>query len=243
MGENRPTRTSRSSLTFDADGRTMTVGGRSVTMARGPDDNEAVLRSYLALVAEQRGVPLDGSIDLRTDDVAALADFLDLDDTELEDKLAGVLRLSRRDAADLRSLLRRHRVAAAVGVGVLAGVPLLGASAAAGGSKAPATADAPAAEPVAVAGGDARGPADAVVVVEVAPTTPAGPAAPGTSPAEGADAPAPTAPPAAPTPAPAPDDDSPDGGTDIGEVVRYERDPSFVPPPGVDIGDAMVIER
>jgi hypothetical protein len=96
-------------------------------MASGPEDNESILRAYLQLVSEQRGVPLGQSILLRRRDVAVLADFLDLDDDALEGKLAAILKLSTQEASDLGGQLRRHRVAvAAVGVGMLAAVPFAG---------------------------------------------------------------------------------------------------------------------
>lgn len=34
-----------------------------------------------------------------------------------------------------------------------------------------------------------------------------------------------------------------DASVDVGSTVVHERDPDFVPPPGVDIGDALVVER
>ena len=131
MRRDRRTMTTRPALMLDRELGTMTVGRRSVAMASAPEDNASILRAYLKLVAEQRGVPAGKSVLLRRRDIAVLADFLDLDDDDLERKLTTILEVPAEEAADLRNQLRRHRLAAAaVGVGMIA-APLAGEGAAA----------------------------------------------------------------------------------------------------------------
>jgi len=104
------------------------VGARSVTLTCPPGDNECILETYLHLVAQQRAVRLDRKVVLRRDDVLVLAELLDLDDVRLEQRLATILRLSDPEAKALRRDLLRQRVsAAALGVGLVAGVPLAAA--------------------------------------------------------------------------------------------------------------------
>jgi hypothetical protein len=110
----------------------MTVGRRTVAMAADPKDNESILRAYVKLVAEQRGVPVGRSVLLRRRDIAVLSDFLDLDDADLDRKLAAILDLADEQAVEIGKELRRHRIAvAAVGVGLLAGSPFAASNAAA----------------------------------------------------------------------------------------------------------------
>lgn len=168
----------RRAVSWDPDTRELVVGRRRVLLECDPGDNECVLRTYLSLVAEQRDIVLGLAMQIRADDIAVLAEILDLEDTALELRLQRLLRLSRADAATLKSRLLRHRLAAgAVGVGLLAAASVAAASVAA------------------------------------------------------ADPPPPHY------------TSSTDSGVDIGYTVRYERDPNYVAPEGVDIGDAMIIER
>ncbi len=149
-----------------------------------------------------------------------LAQLLDLDDDSLEIRLRRLLRLSEREAAALARRLRRNRVAARLGLGVLTAVPAV--EALVGADRAVASPDS--------AGAVAEAVDDDDHGLDVHD---GGAAPPSPSPVP---APAPEATVAdASEPAPAP--------VDVGYAVRYERDPEFVPPPGVDIGDAMFIER
>lgn len=189
----------RREVAWDAATSTLIVGGRSTVVTCDPGDNECLLRTYLGLVAEQREVALGRGVHLRRDDIAVLAELLDLDDVDLESRLRRILHLSGKEAADLHRRLRRQRVAAAaLGVGLLAGVPVGKTVAAAAEATTP--------------------PAVAVEVVDVDPVSP-----------DSLDHPVTV------TEAPA--------ETEIGDAVRYERDPDYVAPEGVDIGDALVIER
>jgi hypothetical protein len=206
----------RRTVSYDPSSGTLVVGARSVKVHCAPSDNECLLRTYL--VAEQRDVRLDTAVHLRRDDIAVLAQLLDLDDDSLEFRLRRLLRLSERDAAVLARRLRRNRVALALGLGVLTAVPAV--EALVGADQAVASPDAT----------DVV--AEASTTTTVSTSTTAAP----TTITVAVPAPAPEATIAdASEPAPSP--------VDVGYAVRYERDPEFVPPPGVDIGDAMFIER
>jgi hypothetical protein len=139
MRRDRRATTSRPALDLDRGRSHLTVGRRTVAMASDAKDNESILRAYVKLVAEQRGVPVGRSVLLRRRDIAVLSDFLDLDDTQLERKLAAILDLADEQAVEIGKELRRHRIAvAAVGVGLLAGSPFAGAGADAAAAPAPA---------------------------------------------------------------------------------------------------------
>lgn len=217
----------------------LTVGDRSVTLTCPPGDNECILETYLHLVAEQRAVRLDRRIVLRRDDVQVLAELLDLDDARLEQRLARILRLSDPEAKALRRDLLRQRVsAAALGVGLAAGVPLAAAvgtsSAAASDATSSNRTEAPTNEPGHL---DLTAtPTTTAVTVEVpAPEPPAVPPAPAPEVAAAAPPEHPERPPAEEAP--------PVEDVEISYTVTYERDPEFVPPDGVEIGESMVIER
>jgi hypothetical protein len=225
---------SRRAVSWDPALGVLTVGERAVTLTCAAGDNECILRTYLHLVAEQREVALDRSVVLRRDDVLVLAELLDLDDVRLEHKLARILRLSDPEAKELRRELLRQRVTvAAMGVGLVAGIPLVG-MATADAATSPATNG-----EVVRAGvpGEAlpASPTTTEVTVEVATVPTLAPTA--AAPVAAASTPEPPAEP------PAEAADEPTGDVEIGYSVTYERDPDFVPPDGVEIGDAMVIER
>jgi transcriptional regulator with XRE-family HTH domain len=57
-------------------------------------DNRVVLTRYLAAVRRQRGLDPTERVDLRADDIASLANVLDLDDAALETELAELLDLT-----------------------------------------------------------------------------------------------------------------------------------------------------
>lgn len=237
---------SRRAVAWDPSVSVLTVGERSVTLTCAPGDNECILRTYLHLVADQREVPLSRSVVLRRDDVLVLAELLDLDDVRLEDKLVAILRLSDPEAKALRRDLLRQRVTvAALGVGLVAGLPLSGV---AGASPQPAARPfaemqtASSATDVVV---DLASPTTAVTVE--APTT-ASTVPPADPPAVAASAPTPEQPAEAPVVAADPPAEEaevppPPAKPEIGYSVTYEQDPDFVPPEGVEIDSAMVIER
>jgi hypothetical protein len=204
-------------VSYDPATATLAVGARRVVVTCDPADNECLLRTYLELVAAQRGVVVGSSVHLRRDDVLALARLLDLDDDELESRLQRLLRLSENEASALARRLRRNAVAAALGLGIITAVPAI---------EGLATADRAVASPppaAAVEQEATTSTTEPLPPTTVTVTVPAPVPAPETTAVEVSD------------PAPAP--------VDVGHAVRHERDPDFVAPPGVDIGDAMVIER
>jgi hypothetical protein len=210
----------RRTVAWDPVGGVLTVGERSVALTCPEGDNECILRTYLHLVAEQRDVVLDRSVVLRRDDVVVLAELLDLDDVRLERQLASILRLSAPDARALRRELLRHRVTvAAVGVGLVA-FPL-GVAAAAAEPAQPAEPAARVTPSPDALDRTVDTPTTTQVTVEAPPVAVVVP---------------PTTVAAATAPTPVDE-------TEIGYSVTYERDPDFVAPEGVDIGDAMVLER
>jgi hypothetical protein len=203
-------------VSYDPETATLVVGARRVVVTCDPSDNECLLRTYLELVAAQRGVAVGTAIRLRRDDVLALARLLDLDDDDLESRLQRLLRLSENDASSLARRLRRNRVAAALGLGVITAVPALEGLAGADRADASPT-------PVAAVEETTTTTNDPMPSTAVTVTVPAPVPAPETTTAVVSD------------PAPAP--------VEVGHAMRHERDPDFVAPPGVDIGDAMVVER
>jgi hypothetical protein len=241
MGFEGTSAISRRAVAWDPVAGVLTVGARAVTLTCGEGDNECVLRTYLHLVAEQRAVELDRRVVLRRDDIRVLAELLDLDDVGLERLLASLLRLSDREARDLRRELLRQRVTvAAFGVGLAATLPL---TAVAADEPTPPVPNAAVTDHTALAADSARPhltavPAETAITVEAPTTTATYPttAAPTTA-AVPASSPPTVAPASAEPPAPEPDE------VEIGYSVTYERDPDFVAPEGVDIGDAMVLER
>lgn len=215
----------------------LTVGERAVTLTCAAGDNECILRTYLHLVAEQRDVTLGRGVILRRDDVLVLAEMLDLDDVRLEHKLATILRLSDPEAKALRRELLRTRVTvAAMGVGLVAGLPFAGA-AAADHATPPAAVEV---APVAASTGDRFIPKSTPTTVTVEVTATTVTSTPPVAPAPADPVVAAAAPPQPETPRAEP---SPGPEPEIGWSVTYERDPDFVPPEGVEIGDALVIER
>jgi hypothetical protein len=214
--------TARRQVAYDARTGTLIVGDRTTVLTCDPGDNEALLRTYLGLVAEQREVVLGRGVHLRRSDIAVLAELLDLEDADLEARLQRILRLSGTEAAALhRRLLRQRVVAAAMGVGLLASVPTIGP---AGAEEDP---DAAWGRPVHATLGVSHETMDRHLRI-VAPFV-----------ADDVDKSA-----SAPAPAPA-TDPAPEveAEAEVDYSVRYERDPNFVPPEGVDIADAMIIER
>ena len=115
----------------------LVVGAQRVLVTCDPADNECLLRTYLDLVAKQRRVALDTTVHLRTDDIAVLAELLDLDDDALEARLRRMLRLSERQATALARRLRRTHLAAALGLGMFTVVPSADALADTDGAAAP----------------------------------------------------------------------------------------------------------
>jgi hypothetical protein len=118
----------RQPVTYDRDSQRLTIGDRSAVVPDSAAGNEAMLRSYLALVTEVRGTPIGTGIEVRHDDVVVLAEILDLADTDLEVHLANLLGVSANVAADVHRRIRRHRALTAAAALTVGGLTLLGAT-------------------------------------------------------------------------------------------------------------------
>jgi len=94
---------------------------------RAAIDNRVILSRYIAAVRRQRGAGTDDSVELRAQDVSALATVLDLDDMLLEVQLMDLLDLT---PAGARWTARAMVVGAlmAVGAGVLVSASWFGAA-------------------------------------------------------------------------------------------------------------------
>ncbi len=118
----------RQPVMFDRDTMRLSIGDQSTIVPEFGAGNEAMLRSYLALVAEVRGTPIGSGIEVRHDDVVVLAEILDLTDTELDNLLAVLLGVSAEEAAAVHGRLRRHRALAAAASVAIGSIALLGAT-------------------------------------------------------------------------------------------------------------------
>jgi hypothetical protein len=192
----------------------LSIGNRSTAVPDSAVGNEAMLRSYLALVAEVRGTPIGSGIEVRHDDVVVLAEILDLTDSDLEVHLANLLGVSAKDAADVHRRIRRHHAFAAAFAAALGSIALLSATSVAADPNQPAAA--------VVTFTPEEVPAKVVVAVPTAPV---------------AEAPVPA------TAAPATHSHHPHSGdVEIGDalvIVRGEQPDD----PNTQIGDAVTYER
>ena len=99
----------RDTVEFDRSARSLRVGASVVSVA--DVHNEAVLTTYVQLVRQQRGLAAGAAFDIRHEDIDALANSLDLDDTELEARLVAIVGMPADTAAGLRErLVSRRRV-------------------------------------------------------------------------------------------------------------------------------------
>ena len=112
----------RREVSWDPATGTLTVGTRSRVLSCPPGDNECILTTFVDLVAQQRRVRRGADLDLRRDDIAVLAEVLDLDDADLEARLARILLFSPAEAAHIHRLLLLA-AAATVGAGLLSPLP------------------------------------------------------------------------------------------------------------------------
>jgi transcriptional regulator with XRE-family HTH domain len=117
----------RGVLSYDADTGVMRLGAGATELSTSMRDNDDVLYAFLALVRQQRRVGPHQEVAMRGEDLEALADALDLDDEELEERLVRILGLNRRQAAQLRARLLRRRLTVGV-VSMIAGLGLLTAN-------------------------------------------------------------------------------------------------------------------
>ncbi|MGE3326645.1 MAG: helix-turn-helix domain-containing protein [Acidimicrobiia bacterium] len=92
----------------DASSGVLRIGSRETSVDL--DSNDVILRRYLALVRGIRNLGPDAPVHLRHDDVAALAEELDLDDAELESRLVALAGITADEARWVRRQLMRRRV-------------------------------------------------------------------------------------------------------------------------------------
>jgi hypothetical protein len=207
---------SRQPVMFDREAMRLSIGDRSTVVPDFAAGNEAMLRSYLALVAEVRGTPIGSGIEVRHDDVVVLAEILDLADTDLEVHLANLLGVSANDAADVHRRLRRHHAFAAAFAAALGSIALVGAT------NVPASSS----------------PATPVVIASVHEDVPATTAIVASAPAAAA---ADETPPPPPAPTSHSHPRSPDD-VQIGTALVIERGEQ-PDDPSTQIGDAVTYER
>src|SRR5215207_7793395 len=118
----------RDEVSYDPATGTMRLGRQAVVLPVAVrNDNDDILSAYLALVRQQRGLRPGQEVVVRTDDLEVLADALDLDDEDLEERLVGIIGLSRRQAAVVRAKLLRKRLTVGM-VGMVAGFGLVAAN-------------------------------------------------------------------------------------------------------------------
>ncbi len=115
----------RASVSYDPSTGIMRMGDQAVALPGTMLDNDTVLGAYIGMVRRQRGLRPDQDVKVRQEDLEALAEALDLDDEELEERLVRVIGMSRTQAAAVRAQLLRRRLAVPM-VGMLAGLSLLG---------------------------------------------------------------------------------------------------------------------
>jgi hypothetical protein len=211
-------------LRFEPEAGVLVVGNRTAVVD-GPSATDVVVGRYVELVVSQRAQRPGSHIDLRNDELAALADLLALAPTELDERIDRELdrllgRLGTGDTGSDRSRVWRRLVFAA----------LLGTAVAAGAAWALSDDG----DVTSTGGTDDETPATQPEAADT-PTTaaPVEPTAPAALPVDT------TAPVSAPSEEPTVEIiDLPDGGT----ATRTESAPA-PPTEGVDIGTAVVIER
>jgi cell division septation protein DedD len=213
---------SRQPVSFDHESNRLTIGDRSTVVPDSAAGNEAMLRSYLALVAEVRGTPIGSGIEVRHDDVVVLAEILDLSDADLEVHLANLLGVSANVAADVHRRIRRHLAFAAAFTAALSSIAMIS-------TVNVSTASPVAATPAVVSSTHEDVPATTAIVAYTAPVADTAPVA------EEA------APPPPPPPAPHSQPTSADA-VQIGDAMVIERGQ---PPEdsNTEIGDSVTYER
>ncbi len=95
----------RTPIVFDRDRGGIVVAGRLVRYTPGVTDNDAFLEAYVRVIRELRGVDDEVPLQLRSSDLAVLATVLDLDDADLEDRVAYWLGQPRGTQVGLRHRL------------------------------------------------------------------------------------------------------------------------------------------
>jgi hypothetical protein len=114
-----PRRRTASALTFDPRTRCLALGGhrRVVPVEAG---NRGVLNAYIELLARSRGDKIANLGHLRQQDLAALADALDLDAAGLDAEVQAILGVERAEALRLATTMARSRRIGGLGAAAVA---------------------------------------------------------------------------------------------------------------------------
>jgi transcriptional regulator with XRE-family HTH domain len=187
------------------DTNTISVGDRTESLSS--TDTEAVLSTYVAIVARLRRSQPGAPIALRADDVVALSSALGQPAGDVEQRIVDILGCTAQEAHSLHAEMLRRKLVVPVaglvaGLAVVTGVGvgMANAGASSGSTRPPTTVSAPAphvsAPPTTVAAKEVATPATTLAPAATTPapaaTTPATEAAPPAAPAvEPAAAPAP----------------------------------------------------
>ncbi|MCU1345809.1 MAG: hypothetical protein JWL70_2075 [Acidimicrobiia bacterium] len=112
---------------------TLTVGTETVDVDLDGAANEALLERYVSLVRSQRGLGDTTVIDLRDEDIGALASVLDLTDSILHQRLERIIGLTAAEAAEVAHKMRRWRLLAPLAGLAVGALGLFGVTQAFGG--------------------------------------------------------------------------------------------------------------
>jgi len=126
---------------LDTANGTLTVGTATVDVEG--EDNEGLLERYVSLVRSQRHLSDDAVIDLRDEDIGALASVLDLTDGVLHRRLERIVGLTAAEAAEVAHKMRRWRYLAPVAGLAVGALALFGVTQAFGGKGSSETPSAP----------------------------------------------------------------------------------------------------
>jgi transcriptional regulator with XRE-family HTH domain len=108
----------REPVVLDLQAGVLRMGDRVAAFDPASSDNEAVLRLYLRRVRELRGLRRGATFPLRDDDIAVLAQVIDVRDAALEERLVALMGVDRGQAGVLRRRLVAAAAVAVVGTGV-----------------------------------------------------------------------------------------------------------------------------
>ena len=81
-----PGHSMRTSLSYDAEAGILRIGELGVRFRAGVQSNDELLRGFSAAVRRQRQIPPSVPLHLRSTDMHVLAELLDLDDSQLDER-------------------------------------------------------------------------------------------------------------------------------------------------------------
>lgn len=113
--ERAPKRVPRTPMAYDEERGILRVGTLGVRFNRETDGNDVLLRGFSSAVRRQRQVPPSVPLRLRRLDLPVLAELLDLDDPELDDRARFWFGQTPETAQSFRAMLR-----AALAIGEIA---------------------------------------------------------------------------------------------------------------------------